>query len=126
MTAFFADLAEQVPDYTPGVFGACFAQLRDRLPQSPMLPSTAATGTGGIPIPASDGADMAHRLSDEELEHHIEHCTHLLELAYERYERTGCFAARGEADRWRLARDEAVRARSPAQVARMEAQRGLD
>jgi hypothetical protein len=126
VTSFFTDLAEQVPDYRPGAFGACFARLGDGLPQLPMLAAAAATGTGEIPKPASDGADMAHRLSDEELEHHIEHCTHLLELAYERYERTGCFAARGEADRWRLARDEAVRARSPAQVARMEAQRGLD
>lgn len=26
MTAFFADLAEQVPDYEPGAFNACFPQ----------------------------------------------------------------------------------------------------
>ena len=91
--------------------------------QSPMLQSTAATCTGESPKTVSDEFDSA--ISDEELEQHISHCTHLLELAYERYEVTGCFGDRGEADRWRIARDEAVKARSPAQVARLETQRGL-
>lgn len=61
MTAFFSDLAEQVPDYRPGAFGACFAQLRDGLPQVPMLAGTSATGTGEIPIPASRDRDELER-----------------------------------------------------------------
>ncbi len=64
-------------------------------------------------------------LSDSELEAHIEHCTHLMELAYDRYEQTSCFGDHGEATRWMRLRDDAIRARSPAQVRRMEAARGL-
>lgn len=60
-----------------------------------------------------------------ELERHIEDCAWLMERAYARFEASGCFGDRGEADRWRVLRDAAVKARSPAQVARMEAERGL-
>lgn len=64
-------------------------------------------------------------MSDAELESHISSCTYLMERAYADYEATGCFSDRGEADRWRVLRDEAVKARSPAAVRRMENERGL-
>lgn len=70
------------------------------------------------------GQDRA-LMSDEELEDHIQACTLLMELAYERYERDGFMADRGDADRWMRLRDEAIRSRSPAQVARLERERGL-
>jgi hypothetical protein len=91
-----------------------------------LRPAQSCTGTHEVDV----GSGLLSRssgsaVSDDELEQHIQHCTHLMELAYGRYEATGCFSDRGEADRWRLARDEAVKARSPAQVAKMERERGL-
>lgn len=62
---------------------------------------------------------------DAENEKHIASCTWLMELAYAHYEASGCFADRGAADRWRILRDEAVKARSPAMVAKLEDARGL-
>lgn len=62
---------------------------------------------------------------DNEREQHIADCAWLMERAMARWEAHGDFDARGEADRWRLLRDEAVKARSPEQVARMEVERGL-
>ena len=76
-------------------------------------------------LPTALGAEAETALSDEELEAHIEHCTHLMELAYERWQQGGCFSDRGEADRWRMLRDEAIRSRSPAQVAKMTEAAGL-
>lgn len=64
-------------------------------------------------------------MTDAERELHIRDCNYLLERAYEGYMSTGCLSARGEADRWRVLRDEAIRGRSPAMVARMEVERGL-
>jgi hypothetical protein len=64
-------------------------------------------------------------LSDEEREDHIASCTYLMEQAYARYRESGNFADRGEATRWMLMRNEAVKGRSARQVARMEAERGL-
>lgn len=65
------------------------------------------------------------RLSAEEREDHIRDCTRLMEEAYERYERDGFIADRGDADYWMRLRDEAIRGRSAAQVARLEKERGL-
>lgn len=67
----------------------------------------------------------AHELTDEERERHIKSCGVLMEAAMQRWHDHGDFADRGEADRRRLLMEDAIRSRSPAQVARMEEQRGL-
>jgi hypothetical protein len=67
----------------------------------------------------------ADRLSDAELERHIKSCAYLMEDAMQRWYDTGCFSHRGEADRWRLLMEEGIKSRSPAQVRRMERERGL-
>ena len=64
-------------------------------------------------------------LSAEQLEEHIELCGLLMLAAYARYEESGCFGDRGTADRWMRAQADAIKARSPAQVARMEAAKGI-
>ena len=56
---------------------------------------------------------------DEELEHHIASCWQHVTQEYEAGNREG-------ADYWRLAAQEAQKLRSPEQVARMEAEQGLD
>lgn len=63
--------------------------------------------------------------TDEQLEQHIAECGRRMEAAYERWEREGCFAARGDAGHWRIQMERAIASRSPAQVARMEQERGL-
>ncbi len=65
------------------------------------------------------------RMTDEEREEHIQSCGRLMEAAMERWERDGLIVDRGDADRWHLLMVEAIKARSPAQVARMERERGL-
>lgn len=65
------------------------------------------------------------RSLDDENEKHIANCGHLSLLAYAAYSAFGCEDDRAEANRWRVLRDEAVKARSPAQVRRMELARGL-
>jgi hypothetical protein len=67
----------------------------------------------------------AARLSDSEVEKHIRDCGWLMEDAMRRYCETGCFSYRGEADRWKLLMEEAIRGRSAEQVARLEKERGL-
>jgi hypothetical protein len=67
----------------------------------------------------------ANRLSDAERERHISSCAFLMEDAMRRWYETGCFSHRGEADRWRLLMEEAIKGRSLAQVRRMERERGL-
>lgn len=64
-------------------------------------------------------------MSDKERELHIKSCAWLMEDAMRRYYETSCFSHRGEADRWRLLMEEAIKSRSPAQVKRMERERGL-
>ncbi len=66
------------------------------------------------------------RLTAAELELHIASCGYLMLEAYKRYEASGCFGDRGEADRWKVLMEEAIKSRSAAQVARMEAARGLN
>jgi hypothetical protein len=75
-----------------------------------------------IPAPAS-----AHlrAMSDEEIEEHVRSCGVLMLQAYARWEQSGCFGDRGEADRWRALMRDGVAARRPQRVARMEAERGL-
>lgn len=62
---------------------------------------------------------------DEENERHIRDCGWLMQCALHRWEQSGCFAARGEADRWRIEMEAAIKARSAAQVARLERDLGL-
>jgi len=64
-------------------------------------------------------------MTDTERETEIAALTAAMEAAYATWERDGCFAARGEADRLMRARDDLVRGRSAEQVARMESERGL-
>jgi hypothetical protein len=64
-------------------------------------------------------------MSDAERELHIRDCGWLMEDAMRRYCETGCFSYRGEADHWKLLMNEAIRGRSPAQVAKMERELGL-
>jgi hypothetical protein len=64
-------------------------------------------------------------LSDEEREAHIKACGVLMEDAMRRWCETGCFSHRGEADRWKLLMEEAIRSRPPEYVAKLERERGL-
>lgn len=64
-------------------------------------------------------------MNDSELERHIEDLGLLMVSAYNRYETSGCFSDRGEADGWRLQMESAIASRSPEQVAKMESDRGL-
>lgn len=82
-------------------------------------------------VKGSAGADTLRQpmqtqpLTDEEREDHIRDCTRLMEAAYERYEDSSNLADRGEADHWRILRDEAVKGRSAGMVAKLERERGL-
>ena len=64
-------------------------------------------------------------MADSELEAHIKSCGQLMQDAMSRYEQSGCFSDRGEADYWRIAMESAIKSRSPEQVARMETDRGI-
>lgn len=59
-------------------------------------------------------------MTHAELEKRIKDLGHLMVAAYDRYEVSGCFADRGEADAWRLQMEAAIASRSPEQVACME------
>ena len=65
------------------------------------------------------------RMTDADREAEIARLTQEMEAAYAIWERDGCFAARGDADRLMRERDDLVRGRSAEQVAQMEAERGL-
>ena len=60
-----------------------------------------------------------------EFEAHIKYLGAQMELHHAAYVVTGCFAARGSADGYRLQMERAIAARSPAAVATMEFERGL-
>ena len=64
-------------------------------------------------------------MTDTERESEIARLTQEMEAAYAIWERDGCFAARGAADRLMRERDDLVRGRSAERVAQMEAERGL-
>jgi hypothetical protein len=53
--------------------------------------------------------DQLARLSDEELSLHIRDMASLMEECGHRYRVTGCFSLAGDADRFQLARDAAIR-----------------
>jgi len=59
-------------------------------------------------------------MNDQEFESHIEDLGLLMVAAYNRHEASGCFAARGEADGYRVRMEAAIGRRSPDQVTRME------
>lgn len=61
----------------------------------------------------------------DELERHIRDCGRLMQAAYAKWNAYGDFADHGEADHWRMAMEEAIKSRSPAQVAKLERERGL-
>lgn len=46
--------------------------------------------------------------TDTQLEEHIAECGRRMEQAYAVWEREGCFAARGDAGRWRLEMERAI------------------
>jgi hypothetical protein len=77
-----------------------------------------------LSYPESDSSRRTP-LTDAERERHIRDCAWLMEDAMRRYYETGCFGYRGEASRWRLLMEEAIKGRSAEQVARMERERGL-
>jgi hypothetical protein len=54
---------------------------------------------------------------DEKREIHIASLAQLVEGAMARWGVSGCFHARGQADRYRIAMEELIRGRSPAQKA---------
>jgi hypothetical protein len=62
-----------------------------------------------------------HDLTDEQREEAIAQLTKAMEAAWAKWINESCFASRGDADRFRQERDDLLRSRSPAQVARMEA-----
>jgi hypothetical protein len=76
-------------------------------------------------IPCAPVGKVLRDLSAEELESHIESCGLLMLAAYARYEASGCFSDKGDADRWMRTQAEAIKARSPAQVAQLEQERGI-
>jgi hypothetical protein len=79
----------------------------------------------------SDTADTSRQpkstqpLTDSEREAAIVQAGKAIEHYMAEYERTGCFGARGDADRSRRLMELLIRGRSPEQVARMERERGL-
>jgi hypothetical protein len=64
-------------------------------------------------------------MAPSELEQHIADTGLLMVAAYNRYERSGCFSDRGEADAWRLQMEAAIALRRSSQVRSMEVERGL-
>jgi hypothetical protein len=67
-------------------------------------------------------AFMARTVSDAEVLDHVEHCAHLTELAYERFQATQDPAFRDEALEWATRRNEAMAALSPQYRAAREAE----
>ena len=70
-------------------------------------------------------ADVGEGLQDADLEQHIRECGQEMQAAYARYEADSEIASLGDAHYWRNAMEQAIRGRSAAQVAQMEAERGL-
>lgn len=64
-------------------------------------------------------------MTDQQREKSITDLGLLVEGAMTRWEASGCFAARGQADGYRIAMEALIRGRSAAQVACMEFERGL-
>jgi hypothetical protein len=70
LTAFFADLAEQVPDYEPGRFASCFPNSTARaprpLPLFPMIDNPPASDAGGNPKRVQELSDAEQWAADLE------------------------------------------------------------
>lgn len=64
-------------------------------------------------------------MTDSQRETHIKSLGDKLNAAHAQYEVSHCFADKGEALGIKCRMEAAIAARSPAQVARMEAERGL-
>jgi len=60
-----------------------------------------------------------------EHEAHIKRLGEKMELHHAVYVHTGCFAARGSADGYRLLMEAAITQRTPAHVKQLEIERGL-
>jgi hypothetical protein len=77
------------------------------------------------PSPVGFIETMQGPMTDAEREIYIRYCAAQMEAAMARYEADSCLSDRGEADGWRRSMEEAIRQRSPEQIARMEAEGGL-
>ena len=64
-------------------------------------------------------------MTDTERERHISDCGRLMEAAMDRYAESSDLADLGDAHRWRLAMEQAIKGRSAEQVTRMEKNAGL-
>ena len=64
-------------------------------------------------------------MTDTERERHISDCGRLMEAAMDRYAESSDLADLGDAHRWRLAMEQAIKGRSAEQVACMEQNAGL-
>lgn len=91
--------------------------------------STLQPGEGAVPQASSlnrVGAFLhawcERPVSDAELHQHATDCTHLMEVAYARFQAYGDPADREQACLWMHGRDEALRALSPQWKAQREAQ----
>jgi hypothetical protein len=67
-------------------------------------------------------SDCDKPLTDETREEAISRCARAVERHMAEFARSGCFAARGDADRARRLMELLIAGRSPAVVARMEAE----
>jgi hypothetical protein len=100
-------------------------------------PATPGTNYPNVSIKTAMGCDCQckavtavgqvaqDQITDAQREFLIRRAGRMMRLAMARYERSGCFSDRGLADYWLLTMRSDIRARSPEQVARMEAARGL-
>lgn len=89
--------------------------------QCPELVTVTASAAESVVIDRQAVSDAACA----ELERHILNCGELMRQAYARYEQTSCLADRGEAMRYERLQAEAIKARTPEFVAKLEQARGL-
>lgn len=89
--------------------------------QSPTHPTSLPKPERGS---LSESADIPDAQLARDLDHerHIAECGREIELAMQRWEIGGNFADKGDSDFWRMAMERAIRERSPAQIARMQAE----
>jgi hypothetical protein len=91
----------------------------------PQLESCAATSSAaGEQTQSIDVGDSA-RDADAIHEQRIAYCREQMELSYRLYEKHGDAVHREAATYWRIEFERAIEQRSPAQVAKMEKERGL-
>jgi hypothetical protein len=68
---------------------------------------------------------VGQTLTDDQREEAIRIAAGLVEKHMAAWEKSGCFADRGNADRARVLMEQLIRGRSPEYVARIERERGL-